>query len=119
LHDGSKGVFLRDLQHDQSVLAKNTAGPNNLVVQTPYTSDPVLLNTKLAEVDTLKADVKKISDNFSTQFITKFNNLASICVAIAITSISIFIAVMVVISNVVINKAVKVAHAEEINKDDA
>jgi hypothetical protein len=40
-------------------------------------------------------------------------------VAIAITSISIFIAVMVFISNVVINKAVKVAHAEEINKDDA
>jgi len=88
LHNGAQDDI------NQSIVpAKDTPVQNNTVAApTADTNDLAQVKSKLAEIDTIKTDLKKLSDNFSTQFITQFNNLASIGIAAAITSISIFIA---------------------------
>lgn len=109
LHNGTQDDIVRDIQHNQSTVltTKDTSGTNNAIVApTPDT----------AEIDTIKTDLKKLRDNFSTMFVTQFSSLASIGVAAALTSISILIAAMVFISNIVINEKVKSTHAEEMAK---
>jgi hypothetical protein len=75
LHNGAQDDILRDIQHNQSTFqTKDTSGTNNAVVApTPDT----------AEIATIKTDLKKLSDNFSTIFVTQFSSLASVGVAAA------------------------------------
>jgi hypothetical protein len=117
--------FLGSLENDMSaILVADTSTAHRTMAKTPdETNDISTINARLAELETnyknTNSALKGLSDSLSAYFVTQFDNLASVGVSAFVTAISIIIAFIALIGNVLIKDAVKAAHDQELTKAQA
>ena len=108
------------ITHDLGEIITTSTARSHVSQMQDTSNDKDTLKSRVEELETkinnTNSTIKALGDSFSAHFVTQFNNLASIGVSAFVTAISIFIAFVALIGNLLIKDAVKAAHDREMEK---